>query len=222
MGGFFQPIFFGRRTFAPSLAAKRTEAPSVNVQASIERTVTGLGFELVEVERGPRGLLRVFIDRVPGHSYPAAQGAGEFVTVDDCEAVTRQLQVVLEVEAAEYARLEVSSPGLDRPLKREADFERFVGAEIELTLKQAFQGRKHWRGVLAGQTAAWQLELRPPAAPPRKPGAGLPKKAAVAPEQAQVLGFALDEVREARLVPVVDFKGRGHAAAAVPSGEKSA
>jgi ribosome maturation factor RimP len=222
MGGFFQPIFFGRSTFAPSLAAQRPAAPPVNVQASIETTVTGLGFELVEVERAPRGLLRVFIDRVPGHSYPAAQGVGEFVTVDDCEAVTRQLQVVLEVEGAEYARLEVSSPGLDRPLKREADFERFVGAEIELTLKQAFQGRKHWRGVLAGQASAWQLELRPPAPPPRRPGAGQPRKVATAPEQAQALGFALDEVREARLVPVVDFKGRSQAAAAVPSGEKSA
>ena len=62
----------------------------MNWQAAIERTVTGLGYELVEVERAARGLLRVTIDRVPGHSYPGA--ASESVTVDDCEAVTRQLQ----------------------------------------------------------------------------------------------------------------------------------
>ena len=93
---------------------------------AIDRTVTGLGYELVDLERTGGGLLRVYIDRVPGHVYPA--GESEFVTVDDCEAVTRQLQYVLEVENCDYARLEVSSPGLDRPLKREADYARFAGA----------------------------------------------------------------------------------------------
>ncbi|HEV7912552.1 MAG TPA: ribosome maturation factor RimP, partial [Albitalea sp.] len=101
----------------------------MNWQAAIERTVTGLGYDLVDTERSARGLLRVFIDRL------ANDPQGEFITVDDCEKVTRQLQHVLEVEGCAYERLEVSSPGLDRPLKKAADFARFAGQQIELTLK---------------------------------------------------------------------------------------
>ena len=88
-------------------------------QSAVERTVTGLGYELVDTERSAGGLLRVYIDRVAGDPN------GEFITVDDCEKVTRQLQHVLEVENCVYSRLEVSSPGLDRPLKKPADFARF-------------------------------------------------------------------------------------------------
>jgi ribosome maturation factor RimP len=170
----------------------------VNWQASVERTVTGLGFDLVEVERSARGLLRVFIDRVPGRSYPEAQGTGEFVTVDDCEAVTRQLLYALEVDNVAYERIEVSSPGLDRPLKKEADYTRFAGQAIELALKAPFQGRKHWRGILQPREAGWALELAE--------GQG--------PASGSELAFTLDEVREARLVPVIDFKGRRKAQAA--------
>lgn len=204
----------------------------MNWQAAIERTVTGLGYELVEVERAARGLLRVTIDRVPGQVYPGPES--EAVTVDDCEAVTRQLQYVLEVENADYARLEVSSPGLDRPLKRETDYARFAGELVEITLKLPFQGRRKYRGVLrpapqpgAGEGAAaeeavaaapggWRLVLQDetPAAA-RKGGSKAGRsnaKARTKPvdEEApvQVLDFAFDEVREARLVPVVDFKGR--------------
>src|ERR1700752_401093 len=104
----------------------------MNWQAAIERTVTGLGYELVDTERSARGLLRVFIDRV------ANDPKGEFITVDDCEKVTRQLQHVLEVEGSAYERLEVSSPGLDRPLKRPSDYESFVGQDIEITLNIPF------------------------------------------------------------------------------------
>ncbi len=165
-----------------------------SAHACVSRTVEGLGFDLVDVERAARGLLRVYIDRLPGHAYPEAQGAGEFVTVDDCEVVTRQLQLALEVDGIAYERLEVSSPGLDRPLRKEADFERFCGQAIDVALKQVYQGRKHWRGVLGrGDTSGWRLELQGD-----KAGAELL--------------FALDEVREARLVPVIDFKGRGRAA----------
>ena len=113
----------------------------MNWQAAVERTVTGLGYDLVDTERSARGLLRVFIDRV------ANDPAGEFITVDDCEKVTRQLQHVLEVEGCAYERLEVSSPGLDRPLKKPADYARFAGEAIELTLKLPFQGRKKYQGV---------------------------------------------------------------------------
>ena len=160
------------------------EGREVTGLSAIEKTVTGLDYELVDCERAPRGLLRVFIDRPDGTP----------VTVDDCEAVTRQLQYVLEVEGVDYQRLEVSSPGLDRPLKRPSDWQRFAGSEIELTLKLPFQGRKKYRGRLqAGSGEGWQVVF--------DDGKG-----------ARVLDFGLAEVREARLVPMVDFKRR----AAVP------
>ncbi len=105
----------------------------------------------------------------------------------------------------------MSSPGLDRPLKKPADWERFAGSEVEITLREAFRNRKRWRGTLVAGTDAqhWRLEL--PAAP--APSRSALKKAgkAAAPADAatrEVLDFNLDEVREARLVPVVDFKGR--------------
>lgn len=185
-------------------------------QQAIATTVAGLGYELVDVERAARGLLRVTIDRIPGQAYLEP---GEFITVDDCEKVTRQLQYVLEVEGLEYARLEVSSPGLDRPLRREADFRRFAGQAVRLELKQPFQGRKNWQGLLV---APEELAAAPDAPGPASAGgAGEPAAAAsgaaAGPNWAlmikdgkaeQVLGFALNEVREARLVPQVDFKGR--------------
>ncbi|MEX8493440.1 ribosome maturation factor RimP [Sphaerotilus sp.] len=161
----------------------------MNWQQAVERTVTGLGYDLVDCERGLRGLLCVYIDRMPGVVYPT--GPGEFITVEDCEQVTRQLQRVLEVEGCEYERLEVSSPGLDRPLKRLDDFVRYAGSEIDLTLKVVFQGRKKYRGALrvVGDDPAAGLEL-----------------VFQEGKESHVLGFVLDEVRDARLVPVVDFK----------------
>jgi ribosome maturation factor RimP len=153
-----------------------------------------MGYELVDCGRSAGGLLSVFIDRLPGRSYPT--GSGEAITVDDCELVTRQLQYVLEVEGCDYARLEVSSPGLDRPLRKAADFLRFGGLEIDVTLKRPFQGRKKYRGVL--QPLADEVDA-----------AVLPESFELVFRDGQedkVLGFALDEIREARLVPVVDFK----------------
>jgi ribosome maturation factor RimP len=183
--------------------------------AVIDTTVHGLGYELVDVERAPGGLLRVTID------HPASGGAEHFITVDDCEKVTRQLQHVLEVEGLAYERLEVSSPGLDRPLKSAADFARFQGEQVELTLKVPFKGRTRFRGELLGRGDGWRIILEPTAAAvaaTRHAASKSAKRAAVAstapgpaPSAAQevkVLDFSLDEVREARLVPVIDFKGR--------------
>jgi ribosome maturation factor RimP len=171
----------------------------MNWQDATQRTVVGLGYELVDLERSGGGLLRVFIDRVPGSIYPT--GESEAVTVDDCEAVTRQLQYVLEVEQCDYTRLEVSSPGLDRPLKREADYARFVGSVIALTLKLPLAGRKKFEGVLAARDGGWRLEMAP------------------AGKDAQVLDFVLAEVRDAHLVPVVDFKGSEKTRKARKAGE---
>jgi ribosome maturation factor RimP len=166
----------------------------MNWQIAVDRTVSGLGYELVDLERSGRGLLRVFIDRLPGRPY---LDGGEFVTVEDCEAVTRQLQYVLEVEQCDYERLEVSSPGLDRPLKKPADYERFAGSEVDLTLKLPFAGRKKFRGRLSAEGEAWRIVFNDGKAD-------------------QALDFTLDEVREARLVPVVDFKGRRGKSASEP------
>jgi ribosome maturation factor RimP len=172
-------------------------------QQAVERTVTGLHYELVDLERTGGGLLRVTIDRVPGQQY--ITGASEFVLVEDCEAVTRQLQYVLEVENCNYARLEVSSPGLDRPLKREADYARFAGQAIDLTLKLPLAGRKKFKGVLQARDGGWRLEMEP----------------ASKGTAAQALDFLFDEVREARLVPVVNFKGRQAATPAQKSEERT-
>ena len=179
------------------------------LQEIVEQTVAGFGYDLVGIERSAGGLLRVTIDM----PWRGAEEPEQFVNVEDCEKVTRQLQYALEVANADYARLEVSSPGLDRPLKTPEHFARFVGSEVEISLKMPFQGRKKYKGLLqagdapsAGATegadpaalSAWQLIF--------KVGEG---KNAVE----QALGFTLDEVREAHLVPVVDFKGRGRRAA---------
>ncbi len=187
----------------------------------VEQTVAGLGYDLVEVERSAAGLLRITIDlpwSSPSEGVASADGLIEqFITVEDCEKVTRQLLFALEVDGVEYKRLEVSSPGIDRPLRHEKDFQRFVGQEIDVTLKapigvaaagQVNATRKKFRGTLEyaeGGVPGWQIVWSD--APAAKPGQRISKKRLPAPMQA--LGFTLDEIKEARLAPVVSFKGRG-------------
>jgi len=179
--------------------------------AAIATTVAGLGYELVDVERAVGGLLRVTID----HPATPAGEAERSVSVDDCERVSRQLQHVLEVEGVAYERLEVSSPGLDRPLRSAGDFARFAGAEVELTLKEPFEGRKRWRGTLEAHGDAWRIVLPAPGGADRdargRPSKARANAAAPPPGTLQALDFTLDEVRDAHLVPVIDFKGRASA-----------
>jgi ribosome maturation factor RimP len=179
----------------------------VALQDIVEQTVAGLGYELVEIERSAGGLLRITID------LPWSPGEEKFVNVEDCEKVTRQLQFALEVEGTEYKRLEVSSPGIDRPLKGDKDFERFAGRVVDITLKapmgqaaggQVAANRKKFRGTLERNGEGWQIVWSDE--PAVKPGQKVSKKREPAPLQA--LGFTLDELKEARLAPVVDFKGR--------------
>ena len=184
------------------------------LQDIVEQIVTGFGLALVDIERSAGGLLRITID-LPWNPQAAEP---EMVTVEDCEKVTRQLQFSLEVEGIEYRRLEVSSPGSDRPLRTPEDFERFTGQVIDVTLKapmgeqaagQVRANRKKFRGTLekrvdAQGAAGWQIVWSD--APPVKPGQRVSKKRAPVPLQA--LGFTLDELREARLAPLVNFKGR--------------
>ena len=198
------------------------------LQQIVEQTVAGLGYDLVEIERSAGGLLRVTIDlpwTAPTSEAVAAGLPEPFVTGEDCEKVTRQLQFALEVDGVDYKRLEVSSPGIDRPLRNEQDFERFVGEVIDITLTAprgaaaaglGSANRTTLRGTVAraaapegaeGADAApggWQIVWSD--APEPKPGQKVSKKRAPAPLHA--LGFVLDELREARLAPIVDFKGR--------------
>ncbi len=186
----------------------------MTIQELAQQTAQSLGLELIDTERSAGGLLRVVID------WPWQAGQAErFVQVEDCERVTRQLQYALEVEGIEYRRLEVTSPGIDRPLRSETDFQRFTGQIIDLVLRQpmgqAAQGlvsaqRKKFRGTLepGSEPGAWQISWRDE--PATKPGARVSRKKEPAP--LQVLGFRLDELREARLAPIVDFKGRSTAA----------
>ena len=178
-------------------------------QAAVEQTVTGLGYDLVDIERSAAGLLRITIDM------PYQPGVPEqFVNVEDCEVVTRQLQFLLEVESVDYKRLEVGSPGIDRPLKTAADFNRFVGAEIDLTLKEPIgvtdsgiaANRKKFRGILEStdEPDTWQIVWTDE--PPPKPGQRVSKKRP--PAVYQAMRFKLEELRETRLAPIVDFKGR--------------
>ncbi|AMP06576.1 ribosome maturation factor RimP [Collimonas pratensis] len=153
----------------------------------IETTVVGMGYELVEFEKAARGLLRVYIDFTPEN---AAQGQ---ITVEDCEKVTHQLLHVLTVENVVYERLEVSSPGLDRPLKKLADYVRFAGKEAIVKLRVAMPGaahRKSFQGVLGepdGENLKIEFETK---------------------DGSAVLDFTLADVDKAHLVPQVDFRSR--------------
>ncbi len=99
-------------------------------------TLTGLGYELVDVETAGRGLMRILMDKPAG------------ITVEDCEIVSNQLTRLFLVEGVNFERLEISSPGLDRPLKKEADFVRFSGQKAQIKLRMPFSGRKNFVGIL--------------------------------------------------------------------------
>lgn len=134
----------------------------------LESTVIGLGYELVDVERSPHGrLLRVFIDKPEG------------VSVDDCVAVSNHLSRLLAVENIDYGRLEISSPGLDRPLKKTSDFIRFAGESVRLKLRVALQGQRNFAGILRGvDDGVLKLEV-----------------------DGKMLDLELDNLERARLVP---------------------
>jgi ribosome maturation factor RimP len=166
---------------------------------TVETTVGGLGYQLVDVERLGGGLLRVTLD--------ADKGVG----LDDCERVSRQLSHLFAVEDVDYQRLEVSSPGLDRPLKNAADFRRFVGSEINVQLytpAAAAGGRRRMRGrllqVQGREGAEWlQLQLIPDQAPTK---AG---RRAAKPRQSEavtVIDVPMADVEKARLVPELNFR----------------
>jgi ribosome maturation factor RimP len=104
----------------------------------LHATLEGLGYELVDLESSRSGLLRVFIDAPRG------------ITVEDCARVSNHLTRLFAVEGVDYERLEVSSPGLDRPLKRLEDYERFAGREATVKLKLPVDGQRRFEGRVVG------------------------------------------------------------------------
>jgi ribosome maturation factor RimP len=115
---------------------------AMDLHKLFETTITGLGYELVDVEQSPRGrILRLFIDK---RDKPSG------IDVEDCALVSNHLSRVLAVENVDYDRLEISSPGLDRVLKKQEDFERFAGSEVNLRLRLPMSGRRNFNGVLLG------------------------------------------------------------------------
>lgn len=194
---------------------------------AVETTVEGLGYEFVDAERLAAGLLRVTIDKSPAapDKSPAA-GEVEGIGLEDCERVSRQLTHLFAVEDVDYARLEVSSPGLDRPLKRARDYRRFAGSEVQVQLHMALAAagnRKRLQGRLleivgaaGAETVKLQLVDEDAVQAPRRPGAGKASKTGagrVARRTAKdvvagaVVEFALADVDKARLVPELDFRG---------------
>jgi ribosome maturation factor RimP len=120
---------------------------AMNLNEILEATVTGMGYELVGVERPTRGgLVRIYIDKPGG------------VTVDDCAAVSHQVSRVLTVERVDYERLEVSSPGLDRLLKGERDFARFAGQRARVKMRLPVDGQRNFVGVVR-EAGAGRLQL---------------------------------------------------------------
>jgi len=141
----------------------------LRLEKVVEPAMAGMGYELVDVQASNGGrLLRLFIDKPGG------------VTLDDCAAASRHLTRVLAVEGIDYERLEVSSPGLDRPLRKEGDFARFAGQKAEVRMRTPdATGRRRFVGVLRGAEAGQvSLELE-----------GL------------VVRLALDDLDKAKLIP---------------------
>jgi ribosome maturation factor RimP len=141
------------------------------VESKVEPAVAGMGYELVDVQVSNGGrMLRVFIDKPGG------------INVDDCAAVSRQLTRVLPVEGVDFERLEVSSPGLDRPLRKTGDFERFAGQKAEVRMRTPdATGRRKFVGVLRG-AAGGQVKVE---------------------FDGQTVALALDDIDRAKLIPAL-------------------
>ena len=140
----------------------------MDVAKLVETTLAGMGYELVDLEVSGRGLMRVFMDKPDG------------ISVEDCERVSNQLVRLFTVEGVDYERLEVSSPGLDRVLKKEADFVRFAGQKAQIKVRVPMAGRKNFAGIIGEvKDGAVQLDV-----------------------DGSLVAIELSNVDKARLVPV--------------------
>ena len=178
----------------------------------IESTVEGLGYEFVEFERLPRGLMRVTIDR------PADGG----VTVDDCEVVSDQITHLFTVEGVDYERLEVASPGVERPLKRVRDWSRFTGELAHVELYEPMHaegfpeaGRRKLDGRILGvegeegaEVIRFSFEEVEVARTPSQAARARTQKVKKAKAEPIVVLFAFNDVDRANLIAQLDFKGK--------------
>src|SRR6476660_8378676 len=147
----------------------------MSVGERLGQTVPALGDEMVDWEIWPPPRqIRVFIDKPDG------------VDVEDCARVSNHLTRLFTVENVDFERLEVSSPGLDRPLKRLADYARFAGQEAQLTLSAPVNGARRIKGVLRGTEGEDVL----------------------VETDAGVKSFPFGTIARARLVPVIDWRKR--------------
>jgi len=154
------------------LLYRKAKVPT-SLNELLGRTIPALGYELVDVEWSPRSrLLRVFIDKTDG------------VDVEDCARVSNHLTRLFAVENVDFERLEVSSPGLDRPLTKLADYQRFEGAEAELRLRAPVEGRRKVKGKLRGIDGQTVLVETP----------------------AGTESVAFADIGRARLVPTIDWR----------------
>ncbi len=154
-----------------------------------QQAIAGFDVELVDVERASRGLLRVTIDSTEG------------ISIDDCEQVSRHLSRVYEVEDIDYQRLEVGSPGVDRPLRTPEDFLRFANERVTIRLREPLENRKVFTGILRApqeHTDFTNLENPPTFCLDYQDDSG----------NEFSLNFIFDDVDRANLDPVLDFKGK--------------
>ena len=144
----------------------------MDLTALLERTLSAMGYELVDAQASSKGrLVRVFIDKPEG------------VDVEDCARVSDQLTRLFAVENIDYDRLEVSSPGLDRLLRKSQDFERFAGESAQVRLRTMQDNRRNFTGTLRGvRDGNVILET-----------------------EAGISALPLDAIERARLVPKIDW-----------------
>jgi ribosome maturation factor RimP len=143
---------------------------ATDITQLLESTLSGLGYEFVDLERSGRGkLLRIYIDKAGG------------INVDDCAAVSNHLSRVFAVENIDYDRLEISSPGLDRLLRKEQDFVRFAGHKARVKLRVPVEGQRNFVGVLR-ETREGKVEIE---------------------ADGKVVSFDIANLDKARLVPAI-------------------
>lgn len=121
----------------------------MKIKDILDKTIPGLGFELVDVEYTPAKLVRIFIDKDGG------------VNIDDCELVSQHVSKLFMVEEIDYNRLEVSSPGLERPLRKLQDFTRFIGKLAKVKTFDEINQQKVFEGIITsvdGETINLGLE----------------------------------------------------------------
>lgn len=159
---------------------------TMDIQNILDKTLPGFGYELVDYELTAQGDLRVFIDKPGG------------ITVEDCATVSNHLSRVLLVEDVDYQRLEISSPGLDRPLKKAADFVRFAGSLAKIKTRLPIEGQKNFVGRIVGiENDVVSLTLEEANAERRA------KRAAVA--AGKTVAIELANIDKARIKPEFDF-----------------